>query len=206
MDMAVSTAQHEKAQRTRNRICAAGKDLFLTRGYGATTINEIAKAAGVAHQTVYFVFGSKAALLAAILDSQIVGDLDPEPLLQRPHVRRLSAIADPARRLEQLVNVAADITDRLAPLYEIVRGGAADSEIRDLLDRHEDQRWRSINAMLTELEGDLADDVDDDDATDRLYALLSHETYWLLVQRRHWAKDRWRRYIQAEAANQLIQR
>jgi len=204
--VAVSTARQEKAQQTRRRICEAAAELFLDRGYAVTTITEIAKAAGVAPQTVYFVFGSKAALLAAIMDLTIVGDLEPVPLLQRPSVKQLSTTRSPARRLDRLVTIAADITERLAPLYEIVRSGAADAEVRELLDRHEGQRWRSLNGMAPELEADLARGVDLDDATDRLYALLSHETYWLLVRRRGWEPDRWRRYINAEAHRQLLGR
>ncbi len=176
----------------------------MAHGYAVTTITEIAKTAGVAHQTVYFIFGSKAGLLAAIMDLQIVGDLDPAPLLERPQVKRLSTIRTPERRLKHLVNVALEITERLAPVYEIVRGGAADAEIRELLDRHEEQRWRSLRTMLGELANDLADGVDLDEGTDRLYALLSHETYWLLVHRRRWTNTRWRRYANIEAANQLF--
>jgi AcrR family transcriptional regulator len=202
--VAVSTARHEKAQQTRRRICEAAKELFLEQGYAPTTITEIARAAGVAHQTVYFVFGTKAALLAAIMDMQIVGDLDPAPLLDRPQVKRLPTISTPARRLEQLVKVAADITERLAPLYEIVRGGASDAEVRELLDRHEAQRWQSLRAMSEQLAGELADGLEPDEAADRLYALLSHETYWLLVRRRGWTAGRWRRYINTEAAKQLL--
>lgn len=202
--MVVSTARHEKAQQTRQRICEAAKDLFLAQGYAATTITEIAKAAGVAHQTVYFVFGTKAALLAAIMDMQIVGDLEPAPLLERPQVRQLRELDAPEQRLQQVVTVAADITERLAPLYEIVRSGAADADVSGLLDRHEGQRWQSLRAMCQQLDGSLAAAVDLDEAADRLYALLSHETYWLLVQRRGWAADRWRRYIHAEAMNQLL--
>lgn len=200
--VAVSTARQEKAQQTRLRICAAARGLFLERGYDATTITEIANRAGVAHQTVYFVFGSKSAVLAAILDIEIVGDAEPVPLLERPPVRRLSTAKTPAGRLQRVVSIAAGITERLAPLYEIVRSGAADADVRDLLDRHEQQRWLSLRAMLAELDSDLRVDVDE--AADRLYALISHDVYWLLVHRRVWPAQRWRRYVSSEAAGQLL--
>ena len=202
--VAVSTARHERAQATRRRVCAAARELFLTRGYSATTISEIARAAGVAQQTVYFVFGSKAALLATIMDIEIVGDENAVPLLQRPQVKRLSSIKSRVRRLEQIVAVATDITERLAPLYEIVRGGATDDEVRELLDRHEAQRWTSLHTMLVALDGELAAGVGVEDAADRLYALLSHDVYWLLVSRRGWSSARWRRYVATEAVAQLL--
>jgi len=202
--MAVSTGRHERAQQTRARICTAAKELFLRQGYGATTITDVAKGAGVAHQTVYFVFGSKAGLLAAVLDAEIVGDLDAVPLLQRPEVERIATDADPVRRLQRVVTIAVDVTERLAPLYEIVRGGAADADVRELLDRHEEQRRRSLRALV-ELVADDLRDLDVDEAADRLYALLSHEVYWLLVQRRGWSAGRWRNHVATEARRQLLE-
>lgn len=202
--MATSRPRQQRAQQTRQRICEAAKDLFLTRGYAATTITEIARAAGVAHQTVYFTFGSKAAVLAAILDLEIVGDAEPLPLLQRPQVARIGRTADPLRRLRHVVDVACDVTQRLAPLYEIVRGGATDEEVGELLDRHEEQRWQTLRALAGLLESDLPAGVDVDEAADRLYALLSHEVLWLLVHRRGWTASRWRQYVTDQAARQLL--
>jgi len=199
----VSTARHEKARQTRRRICDAARELFLSRGYAATTITDIGKAAGVAHQTVYFVFGSKAGVLAAIMDVEIVGDAEPVPLLERPQVRRLTTVADAHKRLERIIAVALDVTERLAPLYEIVRGGAADDEVGQLLDRHEEQRWQSLRAMVGLVEGDLVD-LDGDAAADQLFALASHEVYWLLVRRRGWSSKRWREFVTSEADRQLL--
>lgn len=189
---------------TRQRICDAAKELFLGRGYTGTTITDIAQGAGVAQQTVYFIYRSKAAVLAAVMDTEIVGDREEVPLLERPPVRRIARIADPQRRLERLVGVACDVTSRLAPLYEVVRGGAADDEVRELLDRHEDQRWRTLRAFLALLESDLRGGLDPEEATDRLYALASHEVYWLLVRRRGWTVARWRAHVADEAARQLL--
>lgn len=199
-----SSSRSRQPELTRQRICAAARELFLTKGYDGTTITEVAKQAGVAQQTVYFVYGSKAAVLAAVLDSDIVGDMGPVPLLERPHVRRLDRVRDPRQRLRQVVGAATEVTERLAPLYEIVRGGVTDAEIGQLLDRHEAQRWQSLHHMTATLEGDLAAGLTVEDATDRLYSLLSHEVFWLLVNRRGWSVSRWRRYVTAEAERQLL--
>jgi AcrR family transcriptional regulator len=53
----------ERAAVTRRRIAEAARSLFGSRGYGATTLHDIAVAAEVAVQTVYAVFGSKASIL-----------------------------------------------------------------------------------------------------------------------------------------------
>jgi AcrR family transcriptional regulator len=202
--MTASSARQQRAQHTRQRICDAARQLFLAQGYTATTITDIATAAGVAHQTVYFVFGSKAALLSVIVDVDIVGDLDAVPVLERPQVRRIAQIPDALRRLQRIVTVTCDITQRVAPLYEIVRSGAADGDVRELLDRHEEQRWRSLRALAAMLDGELAAGLELDAAADRLYALLSHEHYWLLVHRRRWTSTRWRQHVTEQAARQLL--
>jgi AcrR family transcriptional regulator len=200
----VSRIRQQRAQKTRERICATARELFLTRGYTETTITDIARAAGVAHQTVYFVFGSKAAVLAEIMDAEIVGDLEATPLLERPQVRRITRLSDPQQALHDVVAIACGVTRRLAPLYEIVRSGAADQDVRDLLDRHEEQRWRTLHTLVGLLDGQVQDTLDPVDATDRLYALLSHEVYWLLVHRRGWDAMRWQDHVTAEAERQLL--
>lgn len=182
----------------------AARQLFLAHGYAATTITDIADAAGVAPQTVYFVFGSKAALLSAIVDAEIVGDADAIPLLERPNVRRIGQVPDPVRRLRRIAAVTCDITRRVAPLYEMVRGGAADADVRDLLDRHEEQRWRTHRAFVGMIDGEFAAGVSADEAADRLYTILSHEVFWLLVRRRGWSTARWRRYVADECVRQLL--
>ncbi|MGH8888635.1 MAG: TetR/AcrR family transcriptional regulator [Acidothermaceae bacterium] len=202
--MTASSIRQQRAQGTRQRICDAAKELFLRNGYAASTITEIASAAGVAHQTVYFIFGSKAAVLSAIVDTEIVGDVAAVPLLDRPHIRRIAQLSDPLQRLRRIVSVTCDITARLAPLYEIVRSGAADGEVRDVLDRHEEQRWQTMRAFAAMLDGELAPGLLLDDAAERLYVLLSHEVHWLLVHTRRRSPTQWRQYVAAEAARQLL--
>lgn len=202
--MAASSTRQQSAAQTRQRIGDAAKELFLTRGYTTTTVTDIARQAGVAQQTVYFVFGSKAALLSTIMDTEIVGDSDAVPLLERPRVRRIARLAHPRQRLQRVVAIACDVTSRLAPLYEIVRSSASDEQVRDLLDRHEEQRWHTLRAFVALIEADLPADLTPDEATDRLYALLSHEMYWLLVRKRRWSATRWCDHVTEQARYQLL--
>lgn len=127
-----------------------------------------------------------------------------QQLLERPHVRRIAQLTDPLQRLQPLVATACDVTSRLAPLYEIVRSSATDEQVRDLLDRHEDQRWSTLRAFVALIEANLPPDLTPDEATDRLYALLSHEMYWLLVRKRRWSATRWRDHVTRQAHHQLL--
>ena len=197
-------SRDERAKVTRHRIATAAAGLFVDQGYVNTTVADIAHAAGVAPQTVYFVYGSKANVLAAVMDIEIVGDAEPTPLLQRPPVRRIAAIKNPSRRLERIVALACEVTERLAPLYELVRGGRVDDEVANLLDRHEDQRWRTLRALVELVEADLDSAINADNAADHLYATLGHDVYWLLVRRRGWTANEWRGWATDNAARYLL--
>ncbi len=80
--------REEQARQTRARIVDAALGLFCERGYSDTTIEAIAQQAGVAPATVYQAFGTKAAVLARVLDATVAGDADPIALLDRDWVRQ----------------------------------------------------------------------------------------------------------------------
>lgn len=63
------TYRQQQAATTRARVVRAARRVFARRGYGAATIAEIARSAGVAVPTVYKLYGSKRALLAAVGDA-----------------------------------------------------------------------------------------------------------------------------------------
>lgn len=58
-----------KEQR-REEILAAAKTTFAAKGFHATTIGHVAKAAGVSYGSVYWYFDSKDALFHALMDDQ----------------------------------------------------------------------------------------------------------------------------------------
>lgn len=62
-----SELRQQRAERTRLAMLDAGVALFAERGYKATTVADIAAAAGVAPQTVYAA-GGKRALLGQVVD------------------------------------------------------------------------------------------------------------------------------------------
>lgn len=59
----------ESQERTRERLVATARDLFLRDGYGATSLSEVAEAAGYSKGAVYSNFRSKGHLCLAVLDT-----------------------------------------------------------------------------------------------------------------------------------------
>ena len=66
-DLAASTAA-TKGERTRQRLLALAIEHFGDRGYRATSVSEIARAAGVTQATAYAYFDNKESLFVAAVD------------------------------------------------------------------------------------------------------------------------------------------
>jgi AcrR family transcriptional regulator len=63
--------REHKKRRTHQRIAEAGLNLFLANGYDATTLDEIAAAAGISRRTFFSYFKSKDEILLAQLSSYV---------------------------------------------------------------------------------------------------------------------------------------
>jgi AcrR family transcriptional regulator len=51
----------------RDRLIHAAEDVFLERGYGAATMDDVSRRAGMSKKTIYQLFATKQALLAALI-------------------------------------------------------------------------------------------------------------------------------------------
>jgi len=107
----------ERGRRTRENLLAAGRRVFEERGYTATRMSDIAKAAGVSHGTVYTWFVDKESLLRALVDDIVtevfaalaIGDEVPEPerRMREANRRYLAAYRRHGRMLEVVEEAAA---------------------------------------------------------------------------------------------------
>jgi AcrR family transcriptional regulator len=122
-----SPARQEQARATRRLVLAAATRLFLERGYAATTMADIAGAAGVVVQTVYSSVGGKAEVLKQCLDVAIVGDDEPVPMVDRPEIRAVQEETDGRRKLEKFAAHLVRVQGRTARLTRVLHV-AADSD------------------------------------------------------------------------------
>ena len=106
------TTRAERALATRRRMVKAAHDLFCTNGYSGTTINAVAKEAGVAVPTLYYTFGTKAALLSEALGAR---DRRLRPVAGAPggtsRRRRAIALARPGGPTSRPHPTSADALD-----------------------------------------------------------------------------------------------
>lgn len=68
-----STTRAEQKEKTQARVINAARELFSEKGFFGTRASDIAKAAGVAHGTVFSEYGSKVGLITGILEN-ILGE------------------------------------------------------------------------------------------------------------------------------------
>ncbi|MCA1704227.1 MAG: TetR/AcrR family transcriptional regulator [Actinobacteria bacterium] len=115
----------EQAARTRTRILDAASDLFLDRGYARTTIKDIADQAGVARDTVYAVFGSKARVLTALIDLRLVPDGSVARARERPEALAVRDEIDQRKQIELFASFIAGISTQVRPVFEILRTASA---------------------------------------------------------------------------------
>ncbi|WP_223179424.1 TetR/AcrR family transcriptional regulator [Streptomyces griseicoloratus] len=199
----------EKARRTRQRMLDAAARLFAERGWTGTTVEDIARAAEVGVQTVYFTFGTKRALLKELLDTVIAGDPDPVATLDRPWAREVLDAPDPAAQLALQAAGARAVLERAAPVLEVVHAAAAaDVELAELWRLNRRQRHtvqlRFAEALLAKAGGTLRDGHDAASAADVALAVLGPETYGLLVGARGWTPARWEHWAADALVRQLL--
>ncbi|GLY02545.1 MULTISPECIES: TetR/AcrR family transcriptional regulator [Actinoplanes] len=179
-----------RSRATRNKIAEAAIPLFVTSGYQATSVGSIAAAAGVGEQTIYYAFGTKRAVLVAALDRAIAGDDEPIPTLDRPWVRAALADPDPHGQIQRQVAGVGEVLRRAAPLLDIVRGAASDPELAEVcatsIAHHREVQGVFAAALATKAT------LRDIDAADTAVALLSPETYLLMVDHLGWSHEKWR--------------
>lgn len=110
----------------RERVIAAVDQFVRTKGWSATTMMQIAEAAGVSRQTVYHQFGSRQALLQAYLTGEI------DNIIQQVEQAVMQHIDHPRDALHD----AFALFMRLAseePAIQLVLDGNDEMELRQLL-------------------------------------------------------------------------
>ncbi|MFB9684323.1 TetR/AcrR family transcriptional regulator [Amycolatopsis plumensis] len=191
-----SSRRREQARETRRRILGAAHELFVTRGYGRTTIADVAAEAGVAPETVYAAFKNKPALLHRAWDVAVGGDDRDVPLLERPELRAVLAEPDLRVRFAALAVFNTAAMRRTARLHLAVRGAAAsEPAAAAMLEEIDRQRLASMaeHARAAAGTGQLA--VSEDECRDVLWSTTDGTLWHQLVERRGWSDERYAAWL-----------
>lgn len=153
---------------TRASILAAAKTAFERGGWAGTTVAAIAERARVSPKTVEALFGTKAAVLHAVVDYAIRGDGDNLPIVRRDAALAIEQAPTAATMLDLDAAMVVAINARSAQIAWVVEAAApADERVAEIWKRmttnlRHGVRWAAATLLekpgvrpdLTELEAE----------------------------------------------------
>ncbi|HTI23343.1 MAG TPA: helix-turn-helix domain-containing protein [Kutzneria sp.] len=191
-----ASRRREQAAENRARILAAARELFEVRGYGGTTIADVARTAGVAAETVYATFRNKPTLLYRAWDIAVGGDEQDVHLLDRPELQAVFAEPDLPTRLRRFASVNTTVMRRTAGLRLAAQSAAeADPAVATFLAEVDAARFEgmAVHAARAAATGQLA--VSEDECRDVLFAMTDGTLWRTLVVRQGWSDDRYATWL-----------
>jgi len=202
-----NSRRQAQVRATRAQVVTAAHQLFVTRGYSATTVEAVAEAAGIPQATVYRHFRGKGGILTAVLDVMFGGDDEPVEYQHRPEVRAALTDPDPAGMLDAFARMHPGVVARSAPIQQVLaEAAAADPEAAELLALARRQRHTGQSRIARQLaeRGALAEGLSEADAADIVYALFSPELYRVLILERGWPAERYGEWLSRALRDALL--
>lgn len=200
-----SSRRRAQADETRSAIVRAARDLFIERGYGHTTVADIARAAGASVETIYASVGTKAELLHKAWDLTVGGDEQDIVFHERPEVIEIRSEPDLARRLMLHAKFSTETARRIAPFQLMVQSAAgADPTAGAMLEEMGRQRLVGIGVMAAESAktGQLA--VSEEECRDVMWSMTDGMLWHRLVNERGWTNERFSAWLGSVWVDRLV--
>jgi AcrR family transcriptional regulator len=202
-----SALRAAQALQTRRSIVAAASRLFVEDGYGATTIDAVAAAAGVSRKTVFTAVGGKLDLLKVALDWAVAGDDRPVAVADRDEMRQAMADDDAAAVLRGCAREMVAITDRAAGLAQALEVAAGtDPAARELVAQGRRYRLDDARMVVDRVRdlGALTSDLTYDEAVDLVWLAIDPALFDRLVVVRGWSTSRFAEWLGDNLCRQLL--
>lgn len=193
----------EQAQMTRDRILDAARRLLMSGTYSSVTMDDVAKEAGVAYQTVYAIFRTKLGLAQGLIE---VGF---------PHVADALKLLDPLRGsddaelgLRTTARVSRLIYELCADLLRFMRESGDPGLLGRYRDRQE-QVFLEMNRFglpaILENSGRLRAGISPSEAVAVIWSLSGPDPYTELVFQRGWTPSRYEEWLGDATIAMLLQ-
>jgi AcrR family transcriptional regulator len=210
----VKTRAYDNARRaaaarlTEQRVVETAQRLLLERGYAGLAMADLAAEAGVSVPLLYKVFGPKPQLVKRIYDVLLAGDVDPEPVAERPALQALAGDPDPRGKLARYAALGRAMAERAGPLVSalLAAARAGEPELRAFAATIDRERLAGASALATHLAecGALSPALALDRARDLIWLHTAPDTYRLLVLERGWALDDYERWLATSLTAALL--
>ena len=182
------THRQRQAQATRDLIADTARRLFAAEGYGATSMETIAREAGVSARTVYSAFGAKREILSLICERWL------EQAGARELAGQVLAEPDPARRLRGAAHWLRVLYSAGFDVVLIFEAATDESpQTRALLRAKLAGRNQVMDAIIASLDGHLTIPVPQAQAMYR--ALAAPGVYRELVEESGWTPADFERWV-----------
>lgn len=176
-------------------VLGAALELFTGNGYLATSIEDIAAAAGVARATVFTAVGPKPVILKTVVDRAMAGDPEPVPVAQRPWSLEAIHEPDPVRSLDLHARNLTQISSRVGLLLREVQTAARVDEDADRLwTALQQQRRTAMTAFARALAAKTSLRLPTSAVADTMWA-LAPDSYLRLVHEAGWSRKRYERWL-----------
>jgi AcrR family transcriptional regulator len=195
-----SPKRERQARQTREQIVGAARRLFARDGFAKTTVEAIAREAGVSAQTVYASVGSKRGIVLALLDRMEIEGGNEELR------RELAASKDPRWQLRAIVRFNRRLFERGRDVLDVVMATRADADV-EAFGRAGEARRREGQARWVRAwaeAGVLRPDLDEGAAADVLWALTGPELYWLFAVNSGWSGSKFEEWLLGTLESQLF--
>jgi len=186
------------AEQRRTAVLEAAWSQFSGNGYAATTVEAIARAAGVSTATVYKVHGGKVGIVRTLVARALEGDPAGATSAETRSDRLRDRAADPRALVEGWGALVAEVSPRVSPIVLLLRDVAgSDPAAADLFAEVEAERLARMadNAAALERRGGLRAGVTRAMARDLLWTYTAPDLYDVLVRRRGWSVRRYSRFV-----------
>jgi AcrR family transcriptional regulator len=191
-----SSRRQEQARETRRRILHAAQTLFIEKGYGQTTIADVARAADVSPETVYATFKNKATLLHRVWDVTVGGDDQDVKLHERPEIMAIRAEPDLATRLRMQAPFSTATARRMAPFARALQGAAAsEPAAAAMLAEMDRQRLEGLSHMARESAATGQLKVSEQECHDVMWTTTDGTLWYRLVVERGWTDERFAEWL-----------
>jgi AcrR family transcriptional regulator len=190
-----ASGRRDRARQQHSSALDSARVLFLEDGYTATTVESIARAAGISAATIYKSYGGKAGLVRELCQRALAG-AGTTPAEQRSNALRSGA--DPREVIAGWSRLTAEVSPRISPLLLLLRAAAqGDPDVAALYRELDAARLARMadNARFLADAGHLRDGVTARDARDVLWMSSSPELYDLLIVRRRWSLTKFSRFV-----------
>jgi AcrR family transcriptional regulator len=180
----------EQARMTRSRILDAARRLLAKGTYSSVTMEEIAREAGVAQQTVYFAFKTKIRLAQEMIEAGFhvegIEEMGAE----------LSKSPDPEVWLRGAAAISRMIQETCSDLLRFMRE-SGDTQLLDRYGAHQQLRLTQegfLPAALRKM-GRLRDGMDEGEVLSVIWAMTGPDVYSMLVFDRGWTPTRYEEWL-----------